>query len=544
VYTYDKAGRLTQVVDATGTYTFTYDDMDRLKTATVSYAFLTARPQYMVSYTYDKAGNRKTMTDPESGVATYTYDNGNRLTGLQDFQLQNYTLGYSAVNSRLSLTRPNSVATTYTYDNIQRLTGVTHKLGTTVLDGATYTFDAAGNRKTRTDQRLNTTLTYAYDNIYQLLSAKQGTTTKETYTYDRVGNRLSSLGVTPYVNNSSNELTSIPGTSYTYDNNGNMATKTDATGVTTYTWDYENRLVGVALPGAGGSVAYKYDPFGRRVQKAFTQGSTTTPTNYVYDGRKLLEEIDQNGNVLARYGQGPSIDEPMSELRSSTTSYYDIDFLGSTTSLSNSAGALANTYTYDAFGKQTASTGTIVNPFRYTGRELDAETGLYNYRFRYYDQNVGRFLSEDPILWDGGINLYRYADGNPVSKVDPMGLDTNVCYYPSSRQPWGHLGFGLPQEGEQGTYGFYPDSWNVANGPGRVKPDDEHKAIQCKTIRAPKEKDQCMLQCRIRRQNNPGNYKALTRQCTQFVRECLRECGEPSGSGNSPYPKDLIDSLP
>jgi len=80
--------------------------------------------------------------------------------------------------------------------------------GTAVLDGATYTYDNAGNRKTRTDKRTNVTLTYGYDNIYQLLSAKQGSATKETYTYDLVGNRLSSLGVSPYNYNSSNELTS------------------------------------------------------------------------------------------------------------------------------------------------------------------------------------------------------------------------------------------------------------------------------------------------------------------------------------------------
>ena len=103
-----------------------------------------------------------------------------------------------------------------------------HQLGTTTLDGASYTYDLAGNRKTRTDKRLGTTLTYAYDNIYQLLTAKQGTTTKESYTYDLVGNRLSSVGVTPYQYNTSNQLTSIPGTTYTYDNNGNLQTKTTA----------------------------------------------------------------------------------------------------------------------------------------------------------------------------------------------------------------------------------------------------------------------------------------------------------------------------
>ena len=203
----------------------------------------------------------------------------------------------------------------------------------------------SGNRKTRTDKRLGTTLTYAYDNIYQLLTAKQGTTTKESYTYDLVGNRLSSVGVSPYSYNSSNQLTSIPGTTYTYDNNGNTKTKTTAAGTTTYTWDYDNRLTQVALPGTAGTVTFKYDPFGRRVQKAFTQGGNTTTTNYLYDGPNLIEEMDNAGNVLARYANQMRVDEPLTELRSGTTSYYQQDGLGSVTSLSNGAGMLANTYT-------------------------------------------------------------------------------------------------------------------------------------------------------------------------------------------------------
>jgi RHS repeat-associated protein len=313
---------------------------------------------------------------------------------------------------------------------------VLHQLGTTTLDGASYTGacpersrgDLAGNRKTRTDKRLGTTLTYAYDNIYQLLTAKQGNTTKESYTYDLVGNRLSSVGVSPYQYNASNQLTSIPGTTYTYDNNGNTKTKTTAAGTTTYTWDFENRLTQVALPGTTGTVTYKYDPFGRRVQKAFTQGGTTTTTNYLYDGPNLLEEIDSSGNVLARYTQssheteGPLMDEPLAELRSGTTSYYQPDGLGSITSLSNAAGTLANTYTYDSFGKLTASTGTLTNPFQYTGREFDSETGIYQYRARYFDQSAGRFMSEDPAGFRAGVNFYRYVRNQPVNFKDPSGL--------------------------------------------------------------------------------------------------------------------------
>src|SRR4029077_17679923 len=217
------------------------------------------------------------------------------------------------------------------------------KLGSTTLDGATYTYDNAGNRTSKTDLQANVTSNYGYDNIYQLLQVIQGVSTTESYTYDPAGNRLSSSGVSPYSYNSSNELTSTPSTTYTYDYNGNTQTKTDSTGTTSYSWDYENRLKQVTLPGSGGTVNFKYDPFGRRAQKSFTQGSTTTTTNYLYDGINLLEEVDNSGNVLARYTQDQGIDDPVSMLRSGTTSYYQSDALGTVTSLSNSAGALSNT---------------------------------------------------------------------------------------------------------------------------------------------------------------------------------------------------------
>jgi RHS repeat-associated protein len=326
----------------------------------------------------------------------------------------------------------------YTYNNVSNLLSVLHQLGTTTLDGASYTYDLAGNRKTRTDKRLGTTLTYAYDNIYQLLTAKQGTTAKESYTgacperyssreatrvsrRNPVGNRLSSVGVSPYSYNSSNQLTSIPGTSYTYDNNGN--TKTTAAGTTTYTWDFKNRLTQVALPGTAGTVTYKYDPFGRRVQKAFTQGGNTTTTNYLYDGLNLMEELDASGNVLARYVQGQNFDEPLSELRNGTTNYYQQDALGSVSSLSSEAGALANTYTFDSFGKLTASTGSLSNPFQYTGREFDSETSLYYYRARYYDPQVGRFMNEDQVRFRSGVDFYTYVRNSPADLRDPSGND-------------------------------------------------------------------------------------------------------------------------
>lgn len=121
-------------------------------------------------------------------------------------------------------------------------------------------------------------------------------------------------------------------------------------------------------------------------------------TNYLYDGQweKVIEEVDNSGNVLARYNQEMGLDLPLSEFRTSAASYYEQDGVNSVTSLSNSTGSLANTYTYDAFGKLAASTGTLTNPFQYTAREFDSETGIYEYRARYYDPSLGRFTSEDP----------------------------------------------------------------------------------------------------------------------------------------------------
>jgi RHS repeat-associated protein len=206
-----------------------------------------------------------------------------------------------------------------------------------------------------------------------------------------------------------------PSPTVAYDANGNVLS--DASGKD-YTWDFENRLTQAVVPGQnGGTTTFKYDPFGRRIQKVGPLGTT----NYLYDGPNLLEEIDNVGNVLARYTQNMEIDEPLAELRSGTISYYQQDGLGSSTSLSNSSGALANTYTYDSYGKLTASSGGISNPFQYTGRELDIETGIYYYRARYYDQNMGRFVSEDPLKTSGGLNFYRYARNSPIAFADPSG---------------------------------------------------------------------------------------------------------------------------
>ncbi len=229
---------------------------------------------------------------------------------------------------------------------------------------------------------------------------------------------------------------------YAYDANGNLTTKTSkATGeVTTYTYDAENQLIRIELfTVAGGTTPvlvadYHYDALGRRIEKN-VNGQIT---RYIYDNEDILFEVDGTGAARALYLHGPGIDEPLVVGRFGAgggTFTYHADGLGSVTTLTDALGAPARTYTYDSFGQIVDQVGTVTNPYTYTGREFDPETGLFYYRARYYDPNSGRFLQEDPI---GGLipprmllllgaleeSPYAFVQNNPVNFHDPLGLIT------------------------------------------------------------------------------------------------------------------------
>jgi RHS repeat-associated protein len=114
--------------------------------------------------------------------------------------------------------------------------------------------------------------------------------------------------------------------------------------------------------------------------------------------------------------------------KNSAMYYYHADGLGSIVALTNASGSVAQAYTYDSFGNITSGTPTITQPYTYTGREYDPETGLYFYRARYYDPKAGRFLQRDPIGFKGGINQYVYVSNKPVNFVDPYGLSECIWF--------------------------------------------------------------------------------------------------------------------
>ena len=178
------------------------------------------------------------------------------------------------------------------------------------------------------------------------------------------------------------------------------------------------------VPGTnGGTTTFKYDPFGRRIYKQ----SPNATSIFVYDSSNLIETVNASGAEVASYTETRMIDEVLAEQRGSTPDYYQADGLGSITSLSGSSGTLANTYTYDSFGNLTTSTGTIRNYFQYTEREFDPETGIDEYRARYFDPSSGRFLSEDPLKFGAGVNFYSYVKNRPLNYKDPLGL-SGICW--------------------------------------------------------------------------------------------------------------------
>jgi len=142
---------------------------------------------------------------------------------------------------------------------------------------------------------------------------------------------------------------------------------------------------------------------------------------------QVLMETDATDTITAEYTYG----NDLISRHTSATSYYHYDGLGSARQLSDSSETITDTYTYEAFGKVVASSGSSNNAYKFTGEQFDVTPQLLYLRARYYDSEIGRFISRDAIGIAGGINLYTYCRNNPVSWIDPTGLITELPYIPT-----------------------------------------------------------------------------------------------------------------
>ena len=359
---------------------------------------------------------------------------------------------YDLVGNIASVTEPNGVVTTYSYNSLNRLTDevVKNAVGTT-LASYSYTLDNAGNRTGVTETQLlpngtvNTrTVAYQYDNLYRLLSEtisgdSQGGNGTVSYTYDLTGNRMSRTSSVAGVStststyNANDELTSETDagaiTNYSYDANGNTTETSNGTTTTTFTYDSQNRLV-KQNAGTSGEIDIVYDGAGNKVSET-VNGVTTkylidsnNPTGY----SQIVEEV-VNGVVTRRYTVGHwVISETQNISGTWATSFYGYDGHNSVRFLTNSAGAVTDNYTFDAFGNKIAGAGTTPNQILYSGEFLDPGTGNYDLRARVYNENTGTFLTRDTYAGQNGdpitLHQYLYAGADPVMNLDPTGMYT------------------------------------------------------------------------------------------------------------------------
>lgn len=225
---------------------------------------------------------------------------------------------------------------------------------------------------------------------------------------------------------------------------------------TTYSYNSKNQLVRVqvtssALGPVSKYIAYSYDVLGRRMEKKITDlvdSNKSYSRRFVYDGDNILFEYDGDSNMVATYTHSTlAADEVLSvNITSSGVTaglatapghfYYLKDALGSATEVIEASGSLVQKYDYSSFGKIISikdGNGTDISPrpalktsSTFTGREWDEEAGLYYYRARTYDPQIGRFLQVDSDSGNGTdpvtiVNKYGYVKNNPTSLVDPSG---------------------------------------------------------------------------------------------------------------------------
>ncbi len=297
-----------------------------------------------------------------------------------------------------------------------------------------YPRDRVGNILTITGAAGTTTFTY--DALYRLTNANYpGTADDKAYTYDAVGNRRTQTtvsGTLHYIhNNAGNRLDQVRQGSdtgplvygYSYDDAGNRIEKRDSGDalLQSCTYDQKNRIT--TLDSGGSVLMFEYDPNDYRIAKDHGTGTN----RYLMEGEHYEAIYDGAGAIRAKFLRGVVVDEIVNGYyyaQGAKTNYtFHHDHLQSIVGLSGHNGDAEQTISYGPFGEGIGSNGSSPNVLGYTGRELDSETGLYYYRARYYDPEIGRFLNEDPLGFEAGINFYTYCSNNPINFNDPDGLE-------------------------------------------------------------------------------------------------------------------------
>jgi RHS repeat-associated protein len=405
-YEYNGDNRLTHMTDGTGETSYTYDQLDRLTESKSGHS-------EAISYEYNLANQPTKITYPNTKAVTRTYDKDERLEAVKDWLEHTTKFTYDQDSNLSKITFPTSTSDEdkYTYNDADLMSEVKMLKGTETLSSLAYaTRDSDNQVKAVTSKGLpgEEKPEYTYDSNNRLT---KGATI--TYEYSKADNPTK-IGTGSYTYSKADELETGPSVTYTYNEVGERTKSTPTTGsATTYGYDQAGNLIAVEKGSLNDTYAYN----GNNLRSSQTISGTTTYMAWeIAPGHPLLLSDGTNSYI---YGPG---NLPIEQINGSeAVLYLHHDQQGSTRLLTGSTGAKEATFTYDAYGNTTGSTGTATTPLDYDGQYTSADTGLIYLAARTYDPKTAQFLSLDPLA-EVTRAPYSYAGDDPLMFGDPTGL--------------------------------------------------------------------------------------------------------------------------
>lgn len=450
-YRVDPTGRWVVAANAESVDTTYFDVAGRASSA------VTVRPggaRHVLVYTTD-VRNRLTALTSASWSVGYQYSARDVLDTLIDAAGLRTVLTHNFDDQPVETGLPMGVRVLTNYPSTHAQSGLTYNFP--LLDdslGVGYVRDSLARIITRLNNQGNRGRDYLYDPVGRLKATKDFTiddpggictpiykndqpapdeepigftcpdtvgrrdVDSTTFTYDQVGNRTDNGAVIEV----GNRLTRVGRWVLEYDADGNLTRKYDPSCPSTCDrrfWWSSVGLLDSAFTSESGTVRYGYDGLGRRIRRTPSSGGAQF---YVYDGDNLWRETDAGGAVVREYSYYPGVDAPHAVRMNGQLYYFQQDGFGNVTGLIRSDGSLERKVSYDPFGSLAAGSSPVLD-FGFKGREHDAATGLVYMRARWYDPELGRFISEDPAGLEADVNRYVFARNDPINLSDPFGLD-------------------------------------------------------------------------------------------------------------------------